>query len=1364
MSEMIIDSTSYTNKDFRTIFPELLELVRGLTNTWDPVNSNESDPGVALLKIQAFIADKLNYNIDKNVLENFPSSVTQRGNAQKLYELVGYNMKWYKSATTEVTFKYAKGENSSDLDIDSYTIPKYTQLKDDLGEVVYTLLDNATISVNNTETVNVQTLNAMEGTYHEYLLNGVNLITINNLDADYRLYFNESQIASNGIFIHNSGVDELWQIVDNLDATQLGQKVFKFGVLPNTNTCYVQFPQDAAEIFGQGINIGYIISSGTSGNISANVLTQLFSELTIQEGSNSYEVSKYTRVTNPSSCNNGTDPESLAQAYKNYQKTVGTFNTLVTLKDYENAIYNEGQVSNCVVSDRTSDLNNSYKIRTKTLGGDELKSITTKKTVNLSIAGTDGEFITAEYNQPTMSAFNIAVYALNNVKSIYNGTTYNKSFQTSYDAQDAAKTSIEDYKSVQHDWIDVINEGNVFPYLFKNLVALYGKVFTHQKVSDKEAEKIEENINLKLFQTYSSRNVEFGKEITYDGLIDTIMSADTRIKMVILDDPELTSYVMGSNNSSYPLEYRNTSDNIMSAQLAKVRINLLAKSILAGVTPWCTFDTSAQLSYALKPTPDYTPSNLMLDTETVNPEYIDTNGNIVKLANSSSILSSNKSAISNVAAITTQVKIPLTESGYKLRTNETIHFYAPSYVTTTQLSTYLYAYLRTTNPVTIQTDGLYKLQLNDVLYVTENAKDLLGLLKEGEKYPCEKNTWIYNYDSNNPIIIKPNFDLISNQPYSVANDATSTKEIEKFNLESVNTIDLMEVNKSEINVKKITKNGNQDYLVKQDMYAVWIVDNIDNQLFREEDWKDSYDRDSEGNSIPIKKAEHILQANELFIYTDSSKSELVLLQSGTKLTVKANVSSNPEYFANSWTCDSISLEEVQNDGAQADFDWKPINQSCTFIVQEMQIKTIGAGCTIKLKSGHTSTLTYLNNTEQTIDVPTDIEWIAEGVTYSLPQLQFDAGDSDHTWTGFSRLSMVATPATPFTLASYVPGSLTQGSQQTIALFQFNKYINPRTQKLEVNGYKPVALIGPEQSMVTSSVTMLTGGIQQGTLVLQEDDSYADNLIVSIYRFNDTTDITNPNPNLWEVVDHGTVKQAFKDGTLTFTLIPTPKDQDNTSDSVTTMTVQLKLSSLFLGSIIPVALSSLDEYTVTINAPELSECRFIDNITKNVLDLPTCDTGNSSVLKSDNTIHYLYMGEDLINASGEFELIISVPRPIYSSEEGESPSESSLTLSFLAPNKINKLSPILGTYYGSEGEDILLVTDVVKELAQISSAINSQDKKSEFDYTYQIDEEDLISNPLDPSSFYNTNHIYNKYIISQLDINNINIKVAKQSKH
>ena len=50
----------------------------------------------------------------------------------------------------------------------------------------------------------------------------------------------------------------------------------------------------------------------------------------------------------------------------------------------------------------------------------------------------------------------------------------------------------------------------------------------------------------------------------------------------------------------------------------------------------------------------------------------------------------------------------------------------------------------------------------------------------------------------------------------------------------------------------------------------------------------------------------------------------------------------------------------------------------------------------------------------------------------------------------------------------------------------------------------------------------------------------------------------------------------------------------------------------------------------------------------------------------------------------------------------------------------------------------------------------------FDYSYQIDEEDIIDNPLSPESFFNPNHVYNKYVISQLNTKNSNISIATQS--
>ena len=69
-------------------------------------------------------------------------------------------------------------------------------------------------------------------------------------------------------------------------------------------------------------------------------------------------------IFNPSSATNGRDVESINSAYRNYQRTIGTFNTLVTLRDYINYVLRSGLVSNGFVCDRTNDIQSTYNIIT----------------------------------------------------------------------------------------------------------------------------------------------------------------------------------------------------------------------------------------------------------------------------------------------------------------------------------------------------------------------------------------------------------------------------------------------------------------------------------------------------------------------------------------------------------------------------------------------------------------------------------------------------------------------------------------------------------------------------------------------------------------------------------------------------------------------------------------------------------------------------------------------------------------------------------------------------------------------------------------------------------------------------------------
>lgn len=215
-----LQNTSYTNRDFVSVYTELLNLIPKLTNKWNPATSNESDPGVVLLKLNALIADKCNYAIDKNILECFPLSVTQDKNARQLFAQLGYYMHWYRSATTNISLAWS---GDTPVPAGGYNIPAFTMVSNEDNSIVYTLLGNAiggsTLNVGDMLLTNsVLAVNAIQGIAVKYDINGRTNIQVSDLDDKNRIYFDGLNIAENGIFINNEGAINFdsWHRVDNL--------------------------------------------------------------------------------------------------------------------------------------------------------------------------------------------------------------------------------------------------------------------------------------------------------------------------------------------------------------------------------------------------------------------------------------------------------------------------------------------------------------------------------------------------------------------------------------------------------------------------------------------------------------------------------------------------------------------------------------------------------------------------------------------------------------------------------------------------------------------------------------------------------------------------------------------------------------------------------------------------------------------------------------------------------------------------------------------------------------------------------------------------------------------------------------------
>ena len=370
---------SYTNLDFSAIYTETLDLIKQLTYRWDPSISDESDPGVILVKLSALLADKCNYNIDKNVLETFPLSVTQNGNARQLYDQLGYYMDWYESAVVPVSLSWIGDTTDPSI---SYTIPKFTHVSDIPavgGDIqhIYSLIgaeDENGIAVSNTilpadgKTITVM---AMEGTAVQYQFENEKVITAQMVDPlSRRLYFPHSLIAQNGIFIKNTNQENYasWKRVNNLYENSYNELRYIFGYDSNTNTCFLEFPDNYAELFGSGIEIEYLVVPQETSNIKPQVLAQFLAPISVGDDNNGIVLdSSNVKITNFSESYGHKNIESLNDAYINYKRTVGTFKTLITLRDYLNFIRNKELdiCSNAFVCDRTNDIQSVYKIMSK---------------------------------------------------------------------------------------------------------------------------------------------------------------------------------------------------------------------------------------------------------------------------------------------------------------------------------------------------------------------------------------------------------------------------------------------------------------------------------------------------------------------------------------------------------------------------------------------------------------------------------------------------------------------------------------------------------------------------------------------------------------------------------------------------------------------------------------------------------------------------------------------------------------------------------------------------------------------------------------------------------------------------------------
>lgn len=959
-TETSISGLSYVNKDFNSVYSELLDLVKTLTTKWDPSVSNESDPGVVLTKLNALIADKNNYNIDKNILELFPLSVSQYGNARKIYDLLGYNMRWYLSATTPITFVYNGTENIGSNSVTLRALD--TMVSDESGEVIYTLIEDCSLS----STVRTGLVTAIQGVVQQYEVNGVQIITLDNIDENNRIYFNESMIAENGIFVANvidgniSGEsviyigDGCWERVDNLESHELNSRIFKFGVLPTTNTCYIEFPQDIANLINEGLAIKYVVSSGENGNVSANTLNTFYNTTVNVEVTNStnetetVDLTESIIITNAYAAVDGSDPESLESAYYNYKDTVGTFNTLVTCKDYETAIndlVNEREylASNCVVSDRTNDINNTTYFMTQTV----------EDTVQNLLTNTN------------MDAFTIGLYVLAPMNNIANAYYYNKSFSVNQDYTDIESDTlgIGQYKSIQHDYLDTNNIITPINFIYKNCYTLNGTIATYNKVSEEDARAIEENVRTALYRRFNAREVDFGTEIDYYDILETIEGADARIRYVHLNQPEYVTKVMTSDDDIGSVA---TATNLT----ADLSATLLAKMISKGNVQLFKFDKE------------------------YNYEFGQTSSNVY-----------DSSIGGGIASITTETTIPSTvvqgDNGYTIQANENVQLFTASLITEVSYTAYVNMRLANTNGNTINVSA------NSYHVLTSNEYLFIDYVDSNN---VERRI-TYTSTTDNPVIIQPTFDT-SGISYTIQKNDENGNQMSCYMLSGSEAINIVFPN--------ITTFGDAP------LDCLWFTNTRDSNgnyiLF------DEYTPDDSASNRTITQ-DRILQNNEYFIYTNSDRNALVILSSGTLLrrTINENNSYAAMICTNSLNVADITASGQSAISSNEWFRWWS-NTYGILSAHELSIVSLGEGAVIGGTVGSDVTNDPIIISNPKYKETADSEWITLP-TVSLGDEVSSQLSDDLSWHIQSRLNLSCSQSEPQTLTnnqkviiSYVSGA------------------------------------------------------------------------------------------------------------------------------------------------------------------------------------------------------------------------------------------------------------------------------------------------------------------------------------------------------
>ena len=1001
---------SPVKKDYYQVWNELLDTAEKLSARWDPTSTNESDPGIVLLKVLTAICDKLNYNIDKNILEAFMPSASQEESMRKLCDMLGYSMKYYQSATTTVVISYTGEEDNVKADI-----PQFTTLADIDNEVVYTTVEPGLIyktTAAGTANQLYDEITCIEGSHQICETNdGQRAVYYNLLDDNYRYYMPESMIAENGIFVYDYAEDQKysnrWTQVDNLNTQPGGTKCYKFGFDSRLRVPYLQFPEDVGTLMTDGIEIHYIRTNSIDGNIAARTLEHINGSITSKLSTDDAgtDITSDLSVTNLSAAMNGKNAETLTQAYNSFKKTIGTFDTLVACRDYMNKIYNLFDdvtniplVSNAVAADVRDDINRAFTLCELSDYGIKYTNMKATKTVEQSITGKNGNdtiAITVETQEPRINNFDLVLYPFKTIYGTNTKTEYEDSFKYTDENRLLIESGLEQSKTLAHNFI-YPEAGDIT--CIKNYLKLNAKITTTTKVNSAEEKSILGSIYTAISASFNAREVDFGEDIPFDSILKVIEQADPRIKNVAMDEPELYTAVQyktvdGTKEVTLTGSYSGSdAESIAEEEKRKIYLNkLILRNILAGRVAAFDYDTSFKRAFNEQAYDNSAEPSI----DPIYPQSDDDAARIVKLES--------------------ECEIPVTNSTFTVLTdNEVVSFRAPNFITTFTYPAYVNYFLHLTGSTgSIPENTDYQLKDGEwiAFTYTSSTKD-----EEGQSSETVINKVYGGDNETRGAIIRPNIELFDST-YNKTNKSPSKTSGYSFDNQYMTEIDKAVPNKPGMftfgpnEQVEIRKKAGVEF--NSPSYFYWTLNptaDDPNGLDLGERFR-NYAEDA-------NNTRYILRENEYIYYTDAAQVSMAYYGQGTEIQLLGNNPINPVTDKTILQIPESETKVSTDKIAQMqlrDIPWKYINldnNDRKIFLQEYQY--VNLTCRDRVQGPiNTSggTLAKIGNTWTTITDATLCKY-ADGTAVKLPKI--DTVDASN-WEARSRLEFNMGPAVNQTL-------------------------------------------------------------------------------------------------------------------------------------------------------------------------------------------------------------------------------------------------------------------------------------------------------------------------------------------------------------